>query len=88
MLFEKGRRSESEVIFDILSYAKTKQKKTRLMYLSNMPYNHFQKYLDLLLEKGLLTKQESNPHGFDYLTTKKGKDFLNSMEEILSYFKD
>lgn len=88
MLFEKSRRSESEVIYDILTYAKTQLKKTRLMYLSNMPYNHFNKYLDLLLEKELIEKIETNPEGSLYFTTEKGNNYLQSMDYIFKLLKN
>lgn len=88
LLFENNRRSESEVIYDILKSAQQELKKTRLMYLCNMPYNHFQKYLDILLDKELLAIKDSNPGGYLYYTTEKGNSFLNSMNIVFNLLRD
>lgn len=88
LLFENNRRSESEVIYDILKSAQKETKKTRLMYSSKMPYNHFQKYLDILIDKELLATKDSNPGGHLYYTTDKGNSFLTSMNIVFDLLKD
>jgi len=81
------RRSESEVIFDLLSSAKTEVNKTKLMYKANMSYKHFKKYLDFLMGKDLIAVKNSNPKGELYYLTPKGKELLtcfNTLFEKLS----
>jgi len=87
LLFQNNRRSEPELIFEILKSAKEATKKTRLMYQCNMPYNHFSKYLDILLEKDLLAIKDTNPHGGLYYTTDKGKELLESMSIVFNLLK-
>jgi len=50
MIFN-NKRSESEIIFELLSSAQEDIKKTRLMYKVNMTYTQFTKYLDFLETK-------------------------------------
>ena len=57
------------------------------MYQSNMPYNHFQKYLEMLLEKDLICIKDSNPQGDMYFTTQKGKELLESMDIVFNLLK-
>jgi len=63
-------RSSFEIIAEILKIAKNGAKKTRIMYTCGLSYKFVQKYLDLLLETGLLQSGDS------YHTTEKGVGFL------------
>jgi len=87
LLFNNNRRSESEVICDILKSAQEDVKKTRLMYQANMPYTQFSKYLDVLIEKDLLGIKDTNPSGQIYYTTEKGNELLKSIEIVLGALK-
>ena len=82
MIF-KNKRSESEIISQILSLAKEDVKKTRLMYATNLCYNHFIEYMDFLLGKKFLGVKSSNPSGNIYYTTEKGKKFLEKIKNAL-----
>ena len=74
-----------EIIYELLSSAKNNIKKTRLMYKANMTYTQFIKYLDVLIEKGLLGEKDSNPRGKVYYTTEDGEKLLESLHTTLSY---
>jgi len=76
-----------EIIYDLLSSAQKDIKKTRLMYKANMTYTQFTKYLNALMEKGLLDETNSNPEGKTYYTTDKGKELLESLHIVLTYLK-
>lgn len=82
-LIFRNKRSESEIIDQMLSLAREDVKKTRLMYQTNLCYNHFIKYMNFLREKGFLKVKQDNPSGKVYYTTKKGEKFLESIKNVL-----
>jgi predicted transcriptional regulator len=69
-------RSSFEIIAEILETAKNGAKKTRIMYSCGLSYIFVQKYLDLLLQTGLLCV------GNSYHTTDKGKGFLRKYRRL------
>ena len=69
-------RSCFEIIAEILVTAKNGAKKTRIMYSCGLSYRFVQKYLDLLLETGLLRI------GNSYQTTDKGLGFLSKYQKL------
>jgi len=69
-------RSSFEIIAEILKTAKNGAKKTRIMYACGLSYNFVQKYLELLLETGLLEIETS------YYTTDKGMGFLRNYQKL------
>ena len=86
MLFN-NKRTEIEIIYDLLSSAQKDIKKTRLMYNANMAYMRLTKYLDGLIEKGLLDEKDSNPEGKTYHVTDKGKELLEPLHIVLTRLK-
>ena len=86
MIFN-NKRSESEIIFELLSSAQEDIKKTRLMYKVNMTYTQFTKYLDFLLEKDLIIEKNSNSDGKMYCVTQSGKELLEPINIMLRYLK-
>ena len=69
-------RSSFEIIAEILKASKNGAKKTRIMYSCGLSYKFVQKYLELLLETGLLSV------GNCYRTTDKGIGFLNKYRTL------
>ena len=69
-------RSSFEIIAEILNSAKNGAKKTRIMYSCGLSYRFVQKYLDLLLDTGLLSV------GSSYQTTDKGMGFLRKYQTL------
>ena len=69
-------RSSFEIIAEILKASKNGAKKTRIMYSCGLSYNFVQKYLELLLETGLLKI------GSSYHTTDKGMGFLSKYQTL------
>ena len=57
------------------------------MYKTNMTYTPFTKYLDVLMEKGLLGEKDSNLRGKIYYTTEDGEKLLESLHTALTYLK-
>ncbi|MCW4034974.1 MAG: winged helix-turn-helix domain-containing protein [Candidatus Bathyarchaeota archaeon] len=69
-------RSSFDIIAEILKVSKNGAKKTRIMYACGLSYNFVQKYLELLLETGLLS------NGSSYFTTEKGIGFLRNYQTL------
>ena len=82
------RRSRMKVIFDILSECLDGANKTRLMYRCNLNFVRFNRYLQELLDAGLVERVDVNP-GVTvlYRTTSKGRELLKVLRkasELLS----
>ena len=69
-------RSSFDIIAEILEVAKRGAKKTRIMYSCGLSYLFVQKYLNLLVETGLLNL------GMSYETTEKGIGFLRKYNRL------
>ncbi|MFZ1038522.1 MAG: winged helix-turn-helix domain-containing protein [Candidatus Bathyarchaeia archaeon] len=85
----RKRRGRTEVVCDILSEALEGANKTRLMYHCNMNFLRFNRYLEELLEAGLLVRVDSNPNNVVlYKTTDNGRELLRVLRranEFLSF---
>lgn len=70
-------RNRLDIVRDVLSLAKVKVCKTRIMYGANLSFLQLEKYLGALLGNALLS--------FDggYFTTSSGKEFLALYEDYL-----
>ena len=82
-----NKRSESEIIAQILSSAKKEVRKTHLLYSTNVSYSNFMKYFSFLLDKQFIEVNDGNPVGKVYHTTEKGEHFLESINDILNEVK-
>ena len=84
----RRRRSRVEVVCDILSAALGGANKTRLMYHCNLNFMRFNRYLQELLDAGLIERVDSNPEGIVlYKTSDKGRELvkvLRKANEFLS----
>jgi len=69
-------RSSFDIIAEILKTSKKGAKKTRIMYSCGLSYRFVQKYLELLLETGLLSMESC------YQTTDKGMGFLSKYQTL------
>jgi predicted transcriptional regulator len=64
-------RNRLDIVRDMLSVASVRVRKTRIMYQANLSCHQVEKYLNGLLERGLVERD-----GSCYLVTWKGKEFL------------
>ena len=71
-------RSKEEIIADMLSVVMKKMKKTQIMYGANISYTLLCKYLDKLIESGLV---KLNGNGESYALTPRGIAYLKRFEE-------
>ena len=85
-----NRRSELDIISELLKLSKGGAKKTELLYQGNLSYVQLKGYLMFLMEKNILEERiEKNGHGFSkmYYMTEKGGNLLVDINRTLSYFK-
>ena len=82
------RRSNIEIIADMLRVGENGAGKTEIMYSANMSYAQLQKYLGFLLSHGLIHKVEVGNPVVTYHVTEKGGELLrniNTIVEILEF---
>ena len=77
------RRSNIEIIAEMLRCGENGAGKTEIMYSVNMSYAQLQKYLKYLLTNDLVTKVEVGNPCVRYYVTKKGAELLESIENVL-----
>ena len=77
------RRSNIEIIAEMLKVGENGVGKTEIMYSVNMSYAQLQKYLKFLLNNGLVTKVEVGNPCVRYHVTDKGTELLRSIENVL-----
>ncbi len=86
-----NRRSEFEIIGNILDISKNGAKKTEILYKGNFSYSQLTGYLTFLLKRNILeektTKDRVNNNKY-YISTKKGKDLLGNINKTLSYLQE
>ena len=89
-MFNK-RRSEIQIIGEILELSRYGAKKTEILYQSNMSFTQLQNYLSFLLEKNIIAEDNvSNDDGSLknlYVTTEKGNNLLEDINKLYKYFK-
>ena len=77
------RRHRLEVVACILREALDWSTKTRLVYRANLNFRLLAKYLDFLMEKGLLEHVSERD---EYVLTKKGARLLRACKELRKLF--
>jgi predicted transcriptional regulator len=75
------RRDKMEVIENILKVAEDPRgaNKTKLVYQSNLNFNRLTTFLDYLLEKDLIRKNDGEG---TYTTTMKGREFIKQLDKM------
>ncbi len=71
------RRSRIDIIIDVLEVARMGANKTSVVYKTNLNFKLADKYLELLQNQGLVENRTDK-----YITTDKGKVFLEKAKEI------
>ena len=83
-----NRRSEIEIIGQILSLSRDGAKKTEILYQSNLSYMQLQSYLPFLLEKNILEEFTVDDNGCLsklYKITEKGSYLLEYIGKVLMH---
>ena len=77
------RRSNIEIIADMLKVGENGAGKTEIMYSANMSYAQIQKYLSFLIGHGFIDKVKLGNPSVTYQVTEKGLGLLRSIETVL-----
>lgn len=77
------RRSNIEIIADILRTGEHGAGKTEIMYSANMSYTQTQRYLSFLLEKDFLQKVNLGGTLTAYRVTDTGKGLLQTIDSLI-----
>jgi len=77
------RRSNVEIIADMLKVGENGAGKTEIMYSANMSYAQIQKYLGFLLSHGFIHKVEVGNPVVTYQVTDKGGELLKNIDSIM-----
>ena len=82
------RRSEIEIICEILNLSRNGAKKTEILYQGNLSYTQLQKYLPFLVEKEILEERVVDNGGDSscklYGITEKGSSLLGDINKVLA----
>lgn len=81
-----SRRSDIEIIAEMLKIGENGAGKTEIMYNANMSYYQIQKYLGYLLNEGFIDKMQIGNPCVAYRVTEKGLKLLHlisNLEELL-----
>jgi len=82
----EGRRSNLDIIADILDTSRRGVKKTHLMQNGSMSFAQLEKYLDLILKARLLFVESDGPHLL-FKISGKSKSFLQAYESLKALMK-
>ena len=80
------RRSDIEIIADMLKVGENGAGKTEIMYSANMSYSQIQKYLGYLTAQGFIDRMKMGNPSVTYRVTDSGLKLLqliNSIKEML-----
>ena len=80
------RRSDIEIIADMLEVGENGAGKTKIMYSANMSYAQIQKYLGFLMAQGFIDKMQMGNPSVTYKVTANGLkllELIGSIKEML-----
>jgi predicted transcriptional regulator len=77
------RRSNIEIIAEMLRVGENGAGKTEIMYSANMSYAQIQKYLAYLMSQDLISRVEVGNPSIKYQVTDKGSKLLESINNIM-----
>ena len=85
------RRSDIEIIADMLEIGENGAGKTKIMYNANMSYSQIQKYLGYLMAQGFVDKMKLGNPSVTYQVTDSGLkllELISSIKEMLGLDDD
>ncbi len=85
------RRSDIEIIADMLKVGENGAGKTKIMYNANMSYSQIQKYLGYLMAQGFVDKMKLGNPSVTYQVTDSGLkllELISSIKEMLGLDDD
>ena len=78
------RRSNIEIIADMLRVGENGAGKTEIMYTANMSYSQIQKYLDYLVSQGFINKVSLDKTIVAYQVTDSGMKLLKAIDTLMA----
>ena len=76
------RRSDIEIMADMLKVGENGAGKTEIMYSANMSYSQIQKYLGYLMAQGFIDRMKMGNPSVTYQVTDSGLKFLKLISSI------
>ncbi|MFA5308090.1 MAG: winged helix-turn-helix domain-containing protein [Dehalococcoidales bacterium] len=77
------RRSNIEIIADMLRVGENGAGKTEIMYTANLSYSQIQKYLDYLVNQGFVNRVSMDNTMFAYQVTENGLKLLKAIDALM-----
>jgi predicted transcriptional regulator len=77
------RRSNIEIIAEMLKIGENGAGKTKIMYNANLSYSQIQKYLGYLISQGFVDKLQLGNPSVTYRVTESGQRLLNSISRVI-----
>lgn len=77
------RRSNIEIIADMLRVGENGAGKTEIMYTANMSYSQIQKYLEYLMNQGFVNKVNMDNTLVAYQVTDTGLKLLKAIDTLM-----
>ena len=77
------RRSNIEIIADMLRVGENGAGKTEIMYTANMSYSQIQKYLEYLVNQGFINKVNLDNTMVAYQVTDSGLKLLKTIDMLM-----
>ena len=77
-----GRRSNIEIMADMLRVGENGAGKTEIMYSVNMSYSQIQKYLGFLISRGFIDKVTIGNPAVHYHITELGHQLMRSIDSV------
>jgi predicted transcriptional regulator len=81
------RRSNIEIISEMLRIGAGGAGKTEIMYSANMSYRQLQKYLKFMMSQGLIDQIEIGNPSITFIVTEKGHGLRRSIETVLEVLR-
>ena len=83
MMRVNQRRSDVEIIADMLRIGENGAAKTKIMYNANMSYIQMKKYLRFLINQGYLDSVRVRNLSLTYHATERGLNLLKSIDGVI-----
>ena len=85
VVLARGRRGRVEIMMDILDEVSSGVNKTKIVYGANLNFNMAERYLPLLIQRGLLVRADGD-NGVVYRITERGRELLRDYRRIRELF--
>jgi len=81
------RRSNIEIIAEMLKVGENGAGKTKIMYNANLSYTQIQKYLGFLMSQGFIDRMEMGNPSVTYQITESGLKLLESINSLMEMLR-